>query len=146
MIANNELSAAFAGWPHAWNDTSVRKITVLMSDGQNTLLNEIVDEEYYAQSPAYWNVNMSEEKIAIIDNDNDGEGDVLLGTICDHVKVGANSTIYTIGFELADQPKATAALKDCASSLSTYYLVDGVDLSTAFKNIADEIVTLKLVN
>ncbi len=146
MIANNELSVDFAGWPHAWNDTSVRKITVLMSDGQNTLLNEIEDEEYYAQSPAYWNVNMSEEKIAIIDNENDGEGDVLLGTICDHVKVGENSTVYTIGFELADQPMATAALKDCASSLSTYYLVDGADLSTAFKNIADEIVTLKLVN
>ena len=148
MIANNELSEGFAGWPHAWNDTSVRKITVLMSDGQNTKLHEIVDDRYYEESPAYWNVTApsSGEKIAIIDNDVTGEGDVLLKAICNQAKIGANSTVYTIGFELADQPKATAALADCASSLSTHYLVEGVEISTAFKNIADEIVNLKLMN
>ncbi len=52
----------------------------------------------------------------------------------------------TIGFELAGQPKAEAALKDCASAPSTFYLVNGVEISTAFKNIADEIVNLKLTN
>ena len=57
-----------------------------------------------------------------------------------------NSTVYTIGFELDGQPKAKTALGDCASSLSTFYLVDGVDISTAFQNIADEIVNLKLIN
>jgi Flp pilus assembly protein TadG len=130
MIANNELSVDFAGWPHAWNDTSVRKITVLMSDGQNTKLNEIVDGT----------------KVAIIDNETRGDGDPILADICAAAKIGANATIYTIGFELADQPLATAALENCASSLSTHYLVEGVEISTAFRNIADEIVTLKLIN
>lgn len=148
MIDNNQLSADFAGWPLAWNDTSVRKITVLMSDGQNTKLNEIVDDIYDNHSPDYWNVTnpASGEKIAIIDSENTGEGDVLLKAICNQAKIGTNSTIYTIGFELAGQPVATAALEDCASSLSTHYMVDGVEISTAFKNIADDIVNLKLMN
>jgi hypothetical protein len=130
MIANNELSVDFAGWPHAWNDTAVRKITVLMSDGQNTKLNEIVGGT----------------KVAIIDNEIRGDGDPILADICAAAKIGVNSTIYTIGFELAGQPLATAALANCASSLSTHYLVEGVEISTAFQNIADEIVNLKLVN
>jgi Flp pilus assembly protein TadG len=148
MIANNELSEDFAGWPHAWNDTSVRKITVLMSDGQNTKLNEIRDDLYYEKSPDYWDENKPRrgEKIAVVDNDRTGEGDDLLRAICDQAKIGANSTLYTIGFELADEPKATAVLEYCASSLTTHYLVDGAELSAAFKNIADDIVNLKLTN
>jgi len=148
MIANNQLSPDFAGWPLAYSDPSVRKITVLMSDGQNTRLNEIVDYRYNARTPDYWDVNRPSwgEKITIIDNDRTGEGDVFLKNICDAAKIGANSTIYTIGFELSGQPKATSALLDCASSLTTYYLVEGVEISTAFQNIADEIVNLKLVN
>jgi hypothetical protein len=148
MIANGSLSQDFAGWPNAWNDTSTRKITVLMSDGQNTKLNEIVDDIYNQHSPDYWNLNApgSGEKIAVIDSEVTGEGDVILKTICDQAMIGANSTIYTIGFELAGQPIAAAALEDCSSSLSTHYLVEGVEISTAFQNIADEIVNLKLVN
>jgi hypothetical protein len=98
-------------------------------------------------SPDYWNINepTSTEKIAIIDNEQTGQGDVLLKDICDQAKIGANATIYTIGFELAGEPIATAALEDCASSLSTHYVVDGAELSTAFRNIALEIVTLKLI-
>ena len=130
MIANGELSNNFDGWPNSWNDTTVRKITVLMSDGQNTKLNEIVNGI----------------KVSIIDNENRGDGDPILADICAAAKVGANATIYTIGFELADQPLATAALENCASSLSTHYLVEGVELLTAFQNIADEIVNLKLIN
>lgn len=148
MIANNELSAEFAGWPHAWSDTSVRKITVVMSDGQNTRLNEIDPSAYEKHTPDYWNVNAPGrgEKITVIDNDRTGQGDRLLKDICDQAKVGVNSTVYTIGFELGGQPKAKIALGDCSSSLSTFYLVDGVDISTAFQNIADEIVNLKLIN
>jgi hypothetical protein len=130
MIANGELSAEFDGWPNSWNDNSVRKITVLMSDGQNTRLNEIVNGT----------------KVAIIDNERRGDGDPILADICAASRVGSNATIYTIGFELGGEPLATAALENCASSLSTHYLVDGVEITTAFQNIADEIVNLKLIN
>jgi len=148
MIAAGTLPKSFAGWPHSWTDGSVRKITVVMSDGQNTQLNAIYDSVYAKQTVTYWNSNAprSGEKYSIIDNDKTGQGDVVMKKICDQAKVGTNSTVYTIGFELAGQPKAEAALKDCASAPSTFYLVNGVEISTAFKNIADEIVNLKLTN
>jgi len=147
MIADKELSSEFAGWPHAWNDPSVRKITVVMSDGQNTRLNEVKDDVYNGQTPDYWNKNSpGRAKIAVVDSEKTGEGDVILKDICDQAKVGVNSTVYTIGFELGGQPTAAAALLDCASSPTTNYLVDGVDITTAFQNIADEIVNLKLTN
>ena len=130
-IANNELPADFAGWPLAWNDPSVLKVTVLMSDGQNTKLNEI---------------DGSGNKYAVIDNQARGDGDPILADICAAAKVGANSIVYTIGFELAGQANAIAALNSCRTNPSTSYLVDGLDLSAAFANIADDIVNLKLIN
>jgi Flp pilus assembly protein TadG len=156
LIANKQLPPEFAGWPHAWNDPSVRKITVLMSDGQNTRLNEVRDSAYALHTVNYWNTNAprGSDKVATVDNNrtvnvggqNLGQGDALLTTICSQSKTGSNSIVYTIGFELAGEPLATAALKDCASSASTFYLVDGVDLGTAFRDIADAIVNLKLTN
>ncbi len=148
MIANGDLSAEFAGWPHASYEPGARKITVVMSDGQNTKLNEIEDEEYAEHTPDWWNSNNppSGSKVTVIDSAQTGEGDVLLKQICDQAKLGQNATVYTIGFELAGQPVAQAALEDCSSSLSTHYLVEGVDINTAFQNIADEIVTLKLTH
>lgn len=152
MIANGTLSEDFAGWPLAWNNPSVRKITVVMSDGDNTRLHEIRETDsstkYSDHSVEWWDVNYppSGYKYAVIDDQKTGEGDALLKDICDQNKFGQNATVYTIGFEVSDNEDAQAALQDCASSLSTYYLVEGVDISTAFQNIADEIVTLKLTN
>jgi Flp pilus assembly protein TadG len=148
MIASGELSEEYAGWPHDWNQISVRKIAVVMSDGKNTKLHEIKDHVYDNYSPWYWNNNEPSwgQKTAVVDNDKTGEGDVLLKSICDQLKLGMNTTVYTIGFELASEPAAAAALEDCASSLSTHYLVEGVEISTAFQNIAGEIVNLKLIN
>jgi len=148
MIAAGTLSNEFAGWPHAWNDPSVRKITVVMSDGQNTKLNAIRDNIYSQRTVSYWNSTAprSSEKYALVDNDRTGEGDAVLKQICDAAKLGSNSTVYTIGFELAGQPLAEEAMSDCASAPSTFYLVNGVEISTAFQSIADEIVNLKLTN
>jgi hypothetical protein len=148
MIANGTLGAEFAGWPNDWNDPSTRKIAVVMSDGQNTRLNEVVESLYRLRPPLYWDTvkPIASEKYSVIDSERTGAGDVVLKDICDQVKVASNATVYTIGFELADEPKARDALLDCASSPSTFYLVDGVEISTAFKNIADEIVNLKLLN
>jgi hypothetical protein len=148
LIASNTLPGTFAGWPHAWDDTSARKITVLMSDGQNTRLNEIVDAVYVQETPEYWNSNNpgSGEKISIINSEATGEGDVILDQICTQAKLSETATVYTVGFELGDQPIARAALEACSSALSTHYLVEGSEIQTAFQNIAGEIVDLKLIN
>lgn len=152
LIARNNLPSSFAGWPRDWNDPSVRKITVLMSDGQNTRLHEIRDLIYPTQTPAWWDANnpLPGSKYSVIDNNRPGpfggQGDTILKAICDKAKIGSSSTVYTIGFELSGNASAQAALSDCASSAATYYLVEGVEITTAFQNIAAEIVKLKLVN
>ena len=119
-----------------------------MSDGQNTRLNEIDYNLYNQYAPDYLNAKnpSSGQKISIINSEATGEGDVILKQICDQAKLGDNATVYTIGFELADQPVARAALEDCSSALSTHYLVERAALTTAFQNIADEIANLKLIN
>ena len=48
--------------------------------------------------------------------------------------------------DASEDQVAEAALGDCASSPATFYLVNGVEISTAFQNIADEIVNLRLMN
>jgi hypothetical protein len=130
-IASGNLPSEFAGWPLAWGDPGVLKVTVLMSDGQNTRLNEI---SRYGR------------KYRVIDNERRGDGDPILANICAAAKTGANSVVYTIGFELAGQPTAIAALNSCRTNPTTSYLVDGIDLTAAFANIADDIVNLKLNN
>jgi Flp pilus assembly protein TadG len=152
MIDSGALAENFAGWPHGWNDTTVRKITVLMSDGANTKLHEIHDGEssptYTDYSVDWWDQNYppSGYKYEVVDDESTGVGDDHLKSICDRAKIGANSTVYTVGFEVSGNADARAALRDCASSPSTYYLAEGDALLTAFKNIANEIVNLKLVN
>ena len=81
-----------------------------------------------------------------IDNQNDGVGDEKLSEICTATKAAQNTIVYTIGFEVSDNSSAQTALLDCATDLTTYYLVEGVEISTAFRNIADEITNLKLLN
>ena len=135
-IASGNLPAEFAGWPLAWDDTGVLKVTIIMSDGVNTRLNEI---DRYGR------------KYAVIDNEGDvnnatlGLGDVRLAEICAAAKTGASSVVYTIGFELTSSV-AIAALNSCRTNPSTSYLVDGLDLTVAFRDIADDIVNLKLTN
>ena len=147
MITDGDLNGAYNGWPHSWTDNSVRKIVVLMSDGDNTRLHAIRDTDYPGQSPAWWDVNRPGASMyRQIDNQNDGVGDAKLSDICDSVKLATNTIVYTIGFEVSDNSSAQAALLDCATDLTTYYLVEGVEISTAFRNIADEITNLKLLN
>ena len=147
MIADGDLAPTFAGWPHSWTDNSVRKIVVLMSDGDNTRLHAIRDADYASQSPSWWDVNWPGSSMyRQIDNQNDGIGDDKLADICDSVKLASNTIVYTIGFEVSDNSSAQAALLDCATDLTTYYLVEGVEISAAFRNIADEITNLKLLN
>ena len=144
-ISRGELDAKFAGWPHAWEDSSVNKVVVLMSDGRNTRLQSIRDLDYDSRGPD-WYENNNPPTGALQIQINSVAGDLILSDLCTSVKANENVLVYTIGFEIAGSAQAQAALQDCASSPSTYYLVEGVQISTAFKNIADEITNLKLAN
>ena len=143
-INRGELDEKFAGWPHTWDDPSVNKIVVLMSDGRNTRLQSVNDALYERFPLDWWNANFDQGLLTV--QVNDREGDLMLEEICTAVKGASNVLVYTIGFEITGSQQAQDALFGCASSLSTYYLVEGVEISTAFQNIADEITNLKLTN
>ena len=146
-INRGELDAEFAGWPHSWDDPSVNKVVVLMSDGRNTILQAVNEAVYNQHTLDWWNdASWASMKSLLTTKIAYGQGDLLLKDVCDAVKTGSNAVVYTVGFEITSSVPAQKALKDCASSLSTYYLVEGVEISTAFQNIADEITNLKLTN
>lgn len=149
-IAAGRLPASFAGWPNAFTATDTRKIVILMTDGLNTRLHRIDDDEYAAEPLTYWDVtrptNAQREIIINNNSNNDYPGDDLLDDICTALKTAPNVTIYTIGFEIADGGQADQALDDCASDPeSTAFLVEGIDISNAFGNIAAQLGNLKLV-
>ncbi len=150
-IAANKIDSDFADWPHEWDDPSVHKVTVIMTDGRNTTLREIKDHKYDDHPLAHWDQNRPENG-DFRNKTGTNSGDQHLKEICDQLKPAtsantiANSTVYTIGFELEGQDTAIAALEDCATNLTTFYLVEGVEIAAAFQNIADDIVNLQLIN
>ena len=115
-----------------------------MSDGRNTYLREVPDETYAAQPVDYWAAEYRESDIEV--RAWPADGDTMLAQTCAALKQNPNVVVYTIGFEVNDNASAQQALLGCATNVSTYYLVEGVEISAAFKNIADEVVKLKLVN
>ncbi|MEM9763682.1 MAG: pilus assembly protein TadG-related protein [Pseudomonadota bacterium] len=157
------LPSSFDGWPFSWNSTQAKKIMVLMSDGKNTRLHRMNDDAYDQLGPdVFNNINNYQglfycsdcldvlyeypriDNASMTDANAVPLGDSKLYETCDAVKQGASTVVYTIGFELSSDPYAAAVLEECATSLSTHYLVEGVDISTAFANIASELKTLKL--
>ena len=143
-VSSSQISGKFAGWPANWTDGATRKIVVLMSDGRNTYLREVPDETYAAQPVDYWAAEYRESDIEV--RAWPADGDTMLAQTCAALKQNPNVVVYTIGFEVNDNASAQQALLGCATNVSTYYLVEGVEISAAFKNIADEVVKLKLVN
>ena len=61
--------------------------------------------------------------------------------VCDAAKE-AGIIVFTIGFEAPSSGQAV--LKDCASSISHYFDVDGLEIADAFSAIASSIAQLKL--
>ncbi len=69
--------------------------------------------------------------------------DTRMGNVCTAAKSNG-VVIYTIGFEIAEGGIAETALQGCASSLTNYYRVEGVDITGAFSSIAGNVQSLRL--
>lgn len=117
-----------------------------MTDGANTKQYRIKPGVYTQRSPTYWNDNMAanSQRELLVNNVINAKGDALMHSICQLAK-GKNIIIYTIGFELRSDPSAAAALAECASAPDNHFLVQGVEISSAFETIAANILKLKLV-
>lgn len=106
------------------NVTSVDRVLVLMSDGDNTV--RVVNN-----GPLHKG------------EDNGSQADALTADICETVK-DKNITVYTIAYEI-NSTSTRRLLENCASSSRNFFDArDASDLEEAFEQIGNELSSLRL--
>ncbi len=154
LVGDGVVEATFADRPASYDDIETLKTIVLMTDGQNSSSNRISQSAYNTPSEiAHWsNWNFQYYLNNYISSTRHHQyfytrytaeiGDTLLGNICDAAKT-EGIVIWSIGFEVEQQ--GADVMRNCASSPTHYYDVQGVELSEAFKAIARQIHQLRLI-
>jgi hypothetical protein len=114
-------AAPFADGVDTTTSTDVRKIMVLMTDGENTM-----SPDY----PYHWLTDKT-----LTNN--------LTAEACTNIKA-QGVTIYAIAFGV-NSPTAIQVLKDCASGPPQFYsAATGSELATAFSDIGKALATVHL--
>lgn len=153
LASDGDTDPAFANRPVAFDDHETLKTVVLMTDGQNHYSKRI-NTQVYANSSHYnhWNNNnfdwwvrnnvwSSNRHLWSTDKYWPSYGDSLLNNVCDAAKDN-NIVIWSIGFEVTDH--GANVMRDCASSPSHFFRVEGVEIREAFSAIARQINQLRL--
>ena len=153
LVSAGNVDAAFNPRPVAYSDDETLKTIVLMTDGQNSSAARITNRYYNSESEYvhwnnnnfnYWlwrNVNSSRHYRYYFNKYTESAGDTLLSNMCDAAKE-QNIVIWSIGFEVLDH--GAEVMRDCASSPSHFFRVEGVEISEAFDAIARQINQLRL--
>jgi len=143
------VDPAFTSRPSDYGDSETLKTVVLMTDGEN--VNTVrIRENWYRNNVQLWgNIPLYSVINRTRFDFNDlaeirysaGEADDLLQDICDAAKQ-RRIIIWSIGFEVTDH--GANVMRDCASSPSHFFRVDGVEITEAFESIARQINQLRL--
>ncbi|KZZ28152.1 hypothetical protein A3753_13000 [Sulfitobacter sp. HI0082] len=145
--------AAFQDRPAAYDDIETLKTVILMTDGVNVTTRRINPQVYanidhyrhWSDYPFYWwlnrNVRSSEQYRWYYTKYTASRADALLDNICDAAKA-KGIVIWSIGFEVTDH--GASVMKNCASSDSHFFRVEGVEIVSAFEAIARQINQLRL--
>jgi hypothetical protein len=153
MIAKGKVDQVFEGRPVAYDDEEVLKTVVLMTDGQHDRSYRIRSGYYDSDSEyAHWDrynlwyylqnyVRSSSWGNFYYQRYDSTLGDSLLDDICDAAK-RKGILIWTIGFEVTDH--GANVMRNCASSPSHFFRVEGVEISEAFSTIAHTLNQLRL--
>lgn len=155
-ISAGRVDEAFEGRPAAYSDQETVKVIVLMTDGKNVNQYRIKSWAYnssneykhwarytlwyYLNNYVYW----QNHDDYYYQKMNSGQADDYLADICDASRQ-AGIVIFSIGFEINDNPYAKGVMSNCATSDSHFYAVEGVEISTAFGAIARTINQLRLI-
>ncbi|MFC6760302.1 hypothetical protein ACFQFQ_13725 [Sulfitobacter porphyrae] len=150
---SGSVDAAFANRPSALDDPETLKTVILMTDGQNDRSMRIPSWYYNSDSEiVHWSrynlqyylnryVSYYYHNDFYYEKYNASQGDSLLSSICDAAKE-ARIVIWSIGFEVTDH--GANVMRDCASSPSHFFRVEGVEIEDAFEAIARQINQLRL--
>jgi hypothetical protein len=153
LASKGHSDAEFANRPVPYTDITTLKTVILMTDGQNTSSKRINPSVYQNTSHyAHWNANSFDWWVNRNVRSNErylwstskywpDYGDTLLDNICDAAKA-KNIVIWSIGFEVTDH--SANVMRNCASSPSHFFRVEGVQITEAFRAIARQINQLRL--
>ncbi len=150
LIGAGKVDESFADRPIPFNTEGSLKVIVLMTDGNTRYQQRPKNTSYNSQGEIdFWASNTLRSSHSILDttskrNSNEAEQINLLQNLCTLAKENG-VTVFTIGFDVSETSPAYSQMRDCASSVSHFYHVEGIQLSTAFRLIAATITKLKLV-
>ncbi len=162
LIAAGKVPSVFSGRPANWKaDTPVTeqetiKTVVLMTDGMNVNQYRIENWAYNSSSEYrhwrkytlwyylnnyvnWWNHGNYYDQIMTSDDADDYLADICAAARAKEILV------FSIAFDISDNPDALAVMQNCASSDSHFYKVEGVEISEAFGDIASTINQLRLI-
>ena len=127
----------------AYGTPKVKKIAVLMTDGQNTIFNNNRGNKSIYSAIGY----IGQKRVGITDGSGVERREALdgrLALLCRNMKAHG-VLIYTIRLEVNDSNYEV--LRDCATHPDMFYDVkQASDLNDAFKKIADNILKLRLAS
>jgi len=143
-VGGGIVPATFAGRPADFTDGNTLKVMILMTDGAIT--------EQYTAKDASKDVRAGSNAKLFRDTTYSSDQTVTetkkhFNTVCAAAKA-KSVLVFTIGFQLSDTDSSQRAMKtelrNCATSSSHYYDVQGLDIAAAFRSIATTIQKVKL--
>ncbi|SDN42334.1 Flp pilus assembly protein TadG [Lutimaribacter pacificus] len=154
MIGKGKADPVFSARPAAYDDIETLKTVILMTDGKNDRSNRIADRRYDSAGEIEdWNrynfwyylyryVSSYQRSSWYYQKYDAGIGDTLTENICEAAKE-RGIVIWAIGFEVDDH--GADVMRDCASSPSHFFRVEGIEIQDAFEAIARQINQLRLI-
>ncbi len=153
LIGIGKIDPEFASRPANYDDPDTLKTVILMTDGKNDRSYRIRSRYYRSRgqyqdwnsnnfwyylrrnvSSYYWSNWYRKKYDATL-------GDILTNQICTAAKQ-KGIVIWAIGFEVDDH--GANVMKNCASSTSHFFRVEGIEIRDAFEAIARQINQLRL--
>jgi len=153
LSTRGRSDAIFSTRPAPYNDPTTLKTIVVMSDGENDNSQRITGSVYANSSHyAHWDsfnfnfylanyINSSQRHLWYWRKYDRAKGNTLMQNMCTAAK-NQGIIIWSIGFEVTTA--GDTQLRNCASSPSHFFDVNGVQISDAFQSIARQINQLKL--
>ncbi|SIN98702.1 TadE/TadG family type IV pilus assembly protein [Vannielia litorea] len=153
LAAAGKADPSFSGRPFAYERSNTAKVVVLMTDGENVNTTRLKSQYYDSTQEierwhqtsviAYANSKGTNWGNYVTTKYTSTKADSMLANICDAAKA-KGIIVYTIGFEVSTH--SGNVMRNCASTPSHYFDVQGTEISSAFAAIARNISALRLTN
>jgi hypothetical protein len=150
LVGSGVVNPDFEERPAAFENPDALKVVVVMTDGNIRYQQRPKASAYDSESErVYWASHQLSSSYATLSSSGSRNADeAFRGTqflgLCDQAKA-SGIVVFTIGFDVAVGSDAYNEMRTCASSEGHFYHVEGLELVTAFDQIAATIESLKLV-